>query len=543
MDDIPLAPTNDERKFYYHGFPSRPELVARSSTHTWSRRMHGWLPVEKTVGAVGEHSIVPKWNDETGPDSLRQQVINILHSEQADWHTIGILRIGYVDKDVFPVILCIAVGQGSSTWEQGISLAMQCRTVLEQHGLHDVHCEIRRSHAFNLTRRKFPCVIHQDNFASGTLLHPLSDQLGTSMTASDWPTREGKKGLYLRRKPCSAALATTDADAEEEVYVLTCRHVCFDESERGKWLPGSIAAPEKKVVQPGETTFTMKAKEIEAVKNSLQSEGTNANEWGSTVFWDDSRKQKELDRENKMLRDSTQAFELFKKRQGLESRIIGSIPYARAYNIRGNQELSDWCLIRLDSEAHENFSALANRVLIDGGDLYDRFRLKSSATKIAMLDDDHALQLRGMATLAELTQTLDSRHGTLNSFSLQDSKTFFVGKRGRSSGLTFGEVNQVKSVRRKVCDGTPTLIATELCILADARKVDASFSRCGDSGACVFDIAGRVVGTVTSGVGRDTILIGEDDFYLDRAVDITYVTPLEWSLQDMESCGLMMDIL
>ena len=46
------------------------------------------------------------------------------------------------------------------------------------------------------------------------------------------------------------------------------------------------------------------------------------------------------------------------------------------------------------------------------------------------------------------------------------------------------------------------------------------FSDEGDSGSIVFDVQGRVVGMLDGGVG-------------DKRSDVTYVTPIEWILDDI----------
>lgn len=47
-----------------------------------------------------------------------------------------------------------------------------------------------------------------------------------------------------------------------------------------------------------------------------------------------------------------------------------------------------------------------------------------------------------------------------------------------------------------------------------------AFSEVGDSGSCVFDIGGRIAGIVDAGT-----LDGND---------ITYVTPIDWIIKDLQ---------
>lgn len=50
------------------------------------------------------------------------------------------------------------------------------------------------------------------------------------------------------------------------------------------------------------------------------------------------------------------------------------------------------------------------------------------------------------------------------------------------------------------------------------------FSYCGDSGACVLDLEGKIVGMLHSGNGENPPF----------GAEITYVTPMEWLLKDIK---------
>lgn len=115
-------------------------------------------------------------------------------------------------------------------------------------------------------------------------------------------------------------------------------------------------------------------------------------------------------------------------------------------------------------------------------------------------------------------------------------------KRGCGSGLTFGLFNEVKSVVRKVYNSSTPPQATEWCVIGKPGS-DSPFSRAGDSGACVWDpVTGNVAGMITAGLRKDEALQSghlEPGF----AADLTYVTPLEWILEDIKECGLHLDVL
>lgn len=65
----------------------------------------------------------------------------------ADWAAIDILSVGLGVglKNEFHNTLLIAVAPGSMSWHQGHVLALRCKAILEEHGIKDMHCEIRES--------------------------------------------------------------------------------------------------------------------------------------------------------------------------------------------------------------------------------------------------------------------------------------------------------------------------------------------------------------------------------------------------------------
>lgn len=220
------APTTEERDGYYYGLPSRPKLVARSSTDVCSHQYDRWS-IGKNFSPVGPHPIAKPWNDSTSP--LRRGIIEALKG--IDWTAIDILRIGYGRSNDFtgevyahPVNLLVSVQEGSTTWAQGIPVVMRCREILQSHGILDVHCEMRESHVTRGASSPGQAPASAPKFVGGPVDSPMetralwSEYLGLSIAAYGEPTREGTKCVYLRLKDSG------------KIVALTCRHVVFDES-------------------------------------------------------------------------------------------------------------------------------------------------------------------------------------------------------------------------------------------------------------------------------------------------------------------------
>ncbi|KAK2045665.1 hypothetical protein LZ31DRAFT_552961 [Colletotrichum somersetense] len=143
-------PTEDESNWFYNGLPSRPRLVARSSsTPSRFKNLDSWSSDRKTITVVGNHAIVSKWNDEPSP--LRNEILDILTRHNVDCCAIDVLRIGYLDEEI-PVNVSISVS-ADKVWEISSHVAWECRKALVEHGLDDVHCEIEESKLVNLASR------------------------------------------------------------------------------------------------------------------------------------------------------------------------------------------------------------------------------------------------------------------------------------------------------------------------------------------------------------------------------------------------------
>lgn len=97
-----------------------------------------------------------------------------------------------------------------------------------------------------------------------------------------------------------------------------------------------------------------------------------------------------------------------------------------------------------------------------------------------------------------------------------ESRTFRVFKVGRTTGLTAGTFNEIRSDCQRGDKG-PT---REWCII-DLYSI-GRFARKGDCGSPVFDYQGRLVG-ILNGVLSDSVGSG-----------VTYMTPIEWVFENIE---------
>ncbi|EMT67534.1 hypothetical protein FOC4_g10005632 [Fusarium odoratissimum] len=211
-----VPPGRKESCGYYTGLPDCPTLVGRSTT-VYDNEVY-----EKLLDPVEKHAVVPLWNDSAGP--LRRKILEAVKG--VDWNAIDILRCGR------PVIPFVSVERRSITWMNGV--ALKCRHVLREHGIHDVKVEIKESRITQC------CSSDQDQTERHNI--QLSEFQETKIASSQFPTPEGTKGLYLRVRNT------------ETVVALTCRHVIFGHEEENVDSCRDTNNT-RSVLQPGHRTY------------------------------------------------------------------------------------------------------------------------------------------------------------------------------------------------------------------------------------------------------------------------------------------------
>jgi len=123
---------------YYAGLPSRPRLVARTSTTPWKmpsgpEAYH----VAKQLGVVGKHKLNTVWEDSVAP-----KVFACLDEMGVNWTSINVVRIGAIGGYFDPVVLWIRVEPSTLSGKDGNAAAFRCLDILKEFGITDVDVEI-----------------------------------------------------------------------------------------------------------------------------------------------------------------------------------------------------------------------------------------------------------------------------------------------------------------------------------------------------------------------------------------------------------------
>lgn len=516
----PLPPSDEERNGYFYGLPSRPRLVARTSTELWVFQQDQF-PIHKRLRTVADHAVVDLWNNSDGP--LRQEILAAL--DGIDWTAVDILRVGYERDNTSsgrsfdsPVTLLISVKPDSTPFNKAYDTVTECLRILEQFLIFDMQVEMKEGdyiccapYTIETPSLQVPQFSAEPLVAGDRFGAPFSEYLGISIALSERAEHEGTKCLYLR---CG-----------NKVYALTCRHVVFPPSEDNKEYRHATDT-QRCIIQPGKTTFDKLqqhlGREIESLDASIDLMKLYRNRPDPEA---DRRQIQNFEAEKDELQNWQATVDAFKDPA---ARIFGHIAFSPPFSVGlteyGGKRLRDWALIELDQSKHATpLSLLQNRVV-----------LGASAGNTILRHATGWSQLIRTFSLSGDTALL---WGTIPEHKMRDSQTrtpdgdrgLFMIKVGRTTGLTTGIANMVTSVTRRPYQDQ-VFFSEEWCVIGNNN---APFSKKGDSGSAVFDLQGRVGGMLTGGIGDK----------LKGIPDTTYVTPIKWLLEDAKVYGYDVQVM
>ena len=512
------SPVSEEESYcYYANLPSRPRLVARSSTPTtpWKAPTGWWAyPVRKELKAVGNHPLNDIWEDTLAP-----LVLDILESEKVKFTSVDVVRIGEVRAPSPPVILWIGVLPESLTPVDGLDVALQCKELLEKHDILDVDVELRES---IVTRSVGPRFLQPARFPwdpTVEVRRPLTATLGLGICAQSTSWAEGTGGFYM-----------AEGGDSKRILLVTARHVVFPPNivDNNRYECENPNQPHRNVLLLGDDAFNKLLTSIQSEIGSAAIDG----EYQERRLGAAERMEVEAD-EREMERKGAQA--ALDKTKGTieehplfcqdvlehwgpaEERVLGHVLFAPPIGVgpTADQYTEDFAVIALDPSKIDAKNFKGN--VIDLGTkltFSDFYRMIVSHTGPESFEYrfDRLLPLQGTISTAELRRpTLVDENG---------DPCLMVLKRGNATDVTIGRGNNVFSFVRHYFKDKEPQTSKEWPVLSYNEDYKSfGFSGQGDSGAVVVDGLGRIGGLITCG-GGDT-----DDF------DITYATPIEFLLQ------------
>ncbi|EHK18415.1 uncharacterized protein TRIVIDRAFT_225726 [Trichoderma virens Gv29-8] len=506
MSHTPSPPSAEERNLYYFGLPSCPKLVARSSMNVWQNPQRlgpttftgTYNMYPKSFQPVGKHPLLHRlWNDATS--SLRVQIVEAV--SVADWTAVDTLRVG-LNKE-YNITLIIAVAPETLSWTRGHSIALRCKSILEEHGINDVHCEIQESLVTSCADStskpsstfKLSSALIEENDFYAPMFVDLSDCLGTKIAMKHMPSRFGTKhvvinseieGIHEYRRPGSGALKEF-IQIHQPAYELMLKTAVEDVGRHDK-----SAANYKQMGQSeSAATWTALSNTAKALKKSL-------------IPFENS-----------------------------SSRVFGQILYSPQYDAtsdQGTNWLRDWALIELLPRNHEiPLRSIKNKVFI--GDerrflsLIERGRegLDGFDIPIRPPVKDGFVELQ--TTIVPMAELRNPKETT----TYNDEPATIIAKYGANGNFTLGLGSTLASLTRttETPSGDRHTMSEEWPIVSILMPEfpEKKFSLPGDSGSCIWDMQRRPAGMMTAGNG------------MNNQYDITYAQPLERIIADIRSRG------
>ncbi|KAM3457621.1 hypothetical protein MY3296_001053 [Beauveria thailandica] len=426
----------------------------------------------------------------------------------------------------------------------------RCKSVMEDCGFTDIHCEIRESSVIFSAAEdattgqatpqatKLIGTTHTDDtywcfFDGIDGSKTFNSMIGTEIAMLARPKVTASKGLYLRG----------EYSGQQYTAALTCRHLlttCRDSNINIEPQKGgnTMQTTQTNMEHGGLSVIQWGAGKLEGIHGSNK----RFLEYWIRLLDERNPRQHARIQQKQAIYKSQAAF--LQRISDAPNRVFGTVflspsigPSPRGPGVT-NPWLMDWMLIRLHACRHEEELSQINNTLH-----LSREQVNMAASRAE--DKDFARRLL-------LTPEMFERHG-FNSRSVQlplkdiiriseirnpvperrkhgIGPATLVGKLGPKTDLTFGYASTFTSVIRTPIGGDTTV--TEVWpVITSTRNY---FSDDGDSGSCVWGLDGRVAGIVVAGNGKQ--LEG------DTWHDITYVVPMEAILENMKRRGFVASV-
>jgi hypothetical protein len=556
MNPQPYKPSAAEREQYYLGLPGHAELIARTGTEQWhSPRYHvgtfGGIH-KKYLAGIDHPDLIAKWSER-----LSRRLIEIL--KDCPWEWFVPLRVG-LDNDAnhyekhkpkrstMSTVLMIGVPKDKINWEKAVVFALDCRKALREHGINDLEVEIRDgSYQEQAACAELEAQINmvEPSFRkTNNKTLPMLSYSGFPVAYLEDRKGQGTIGGYIT------------LDDDPSTYGLTCRHVVARKRQPFEsYTSGN--GPKQFHVQVNQTLYHDVLYELKYYKSDLEQEAHQLEQketrWESWYQFQDGKEHlRPTEEEREVLKGlrlkltyHNKILDLVKGLGKRSSKNIGELAYHSSSQISFQQKgyLKDWALIKMDSTKFSQTPT--TKVFV--GDAIHEFMAKNRLSKSSDFYENYS---NGVLSLRVEGQ--------------KKQGSYHVCKQGARTGLTFGQVSGIEAVARRR-DRVGDSYSWELVVIPEPGA--GPFSDRGDSGSCVFDLDGHIVGLLVAsnsvidkestwemgmspdGDGSSQIKIHPDQDMgpgeapeanastiqpWPKEADITFVSPIKWVLDDIQ---------
>ncbi|VDB91560.1 unnamed protein product [Peniophora sp. CBMAI 1063] len=540
---LPAVVSPEEGRLHYYGLPSRPILVARTSTAVWEHpgdmrhRMR-----EKKVAPLGAHPLLHlHWEDRIAP-----KIQTLIDEKNVQWTSLDVVRIGYTDDSEAnaPVILWIGILPNSVSAPDGRAIVMQCLDILHAHNIADVEVEMRESVVVPLAVGPVPKLptLDSTSYALGAsvLWDPFTTSPNFPISAFKSSSHQGTGGFFV-----------TDLDDPGRILLVTARHAIFppetDDDTLYRYTEGSEHSPF--LVQLFADDAFVRYREF--IQAEIQEYHDIVGFQSCTISRLEGRTDQYATRatiharfyvnEARRMISELDVISQFVERFGEGDRVLGRVVLSPpvGYNVGRQGYTEDWAVIEVFPSVIGAANYRRNALVLQTG-LFD-----NAAWPIKIAEQMHpresdvahpkCFEYSLFDNLLRLGGTITDegmRHPTSLDENGELCRT--VLKRGAASGLTVGRANPIFSYVRRVRGDGKTLgrASKEWAIVGRGGVGERyEFARGGDSGAVVVDGRGRVGGLV---IGGGLVVVGN----WKMGGEIAYATPVFFVLERMRALGL-----
>ena len=521
--NAPFVPSAEEAQHRYCGLPSHPLFIARSSHDIWIMPTSMEYIQPKELRRVGEHPLTDIWE---GNVDIAMHSYLVEHEVQ--YTSLDPVRIGTIHEAAAPVIIWVGVEPGSLSAMRGIEVAVGLRTFLLQNNIDDVHIEIRESVVSRSAKMYNPALTSNPTVQ---VREPLSTALGITICAEATPEIQGTATLFF-----------TVSSKPDKLFLLAAKHVLSRIDEENNHYEYHNSAPRRNVLLLGTNGFKAYIEDImkrtrgckiviENLEGRLELANKVEDPQEAQAERDDVQaklktEQRALQQLQQFLADVRRDWEDPKKR------IIGHIVLSPPLILGAGEDgfTQDLAVIEVDTTKVDvtnfrgNFIDLGTEIAVETFTAWMRPGYGRYPNQpLFKYPSDRLLQFHNTLSNEEMCspnpENVDER----------GNPTIMVIKRGFSSGLTVGCLNNICSVLRTPFRTQPGEYSREVAVLPRTYKAGA-FSEPGDSGAAVINGLGAVVGMLTSSSGSN------------KLSDCTYITPISFLLKCLGENGFPANI-
>ncbi|KAF9472734.1 hypothetical protein BDN70DRAFT_925528 [Pholiota conissans] len=478
LPTAPFVPSPEEAKLRYYGIPSRPLFIARSSANPWVKPtgMDEYIKPSE-LRPVSQHRLCDVWDS-----GVSAAMDGYLTQHSVAYTSIDPVRIGLVTDPIAEVIIWVGIEPGSLSPERGIDVAVGLRAILLENDIEDVHVEIRAS--IVTTSAKMYKSVPSFN-PTDDVREKFATTLGITICAEDSPDIQGTAALFFTvSKP-------------NRLFLLAPRHVLFRVDEDNNWTSQEC---------PLDGHQRLRLAGVDKIEDPEDAE--RERERIPVRLGEQERDIAVLERF---------LINVKKDWSDPKSRVLGHIVLSPPFIVNRDKGgfIQDLAVIEVDTTKIDASNFIGN--VIDLGTEVPRQTLSNwmyphlANQNSFKFPVDRLLHFHGVLSIGEM-QTPDPKN-----VDSRGNPTIMVLKRGLSTGLTVGCLNNICSILRKPFKSLAGTYSMEFAVLPRSYK-SGSFSDEGDSGAAVVNGLGAVAGMLTGSSGSSD------------ASDCTYVTPMPFIL-------------